>query len=76
MARVTVEDCLETVENRFELVHTSAQRTKQLYRGAKPLVACDNREIVTSLREIADRLVWAEEIVKDKVEVTTETEKV
>ncbi len=54
MARVTVEDCLENVDNRFALVHVSAQRTKQLYRGSQPLVACKNREVVTSLREIAD----------------------
>jgi DNA-directed RNA polymerase omega subunit len=44
MARVTVEDCLNHVENRFELVHLAAQRTKQLHRGSKPLIACKNRE--------------------------------
>ena len=54
MARVTVEDCLENVDNRFALVHVAAQRTKQLYRGSQPLIACKNREVVTSLREIAD----------------------
>ncbi|MFH1831016.1 MAG: DNA-directed RNA polymerase subunit omega [Pseudomonadota bacterium] len=54
MARVTVEDCLEFVENRFSLVHLATQRTKQLFRGSKPLVKCKNREAVTSLREIAD----------------------
>ena len=57
MARVTVEDCLENVENRFALVHLAAQRTKQLFRGSKPLLMCKNRETVTSLREIADGLV-------------------
>lgn len=54
MARVTVEDCLEQVENRFELVHVASLRTKMIYRGSQPLVGCDNREVVTSLREIAD----------------------
>ncbi len=54
MARVTVEDCLEFVENRFSLVHLASQRTKQLFRGSKPLVNCKNREAVTSLREIAE----------------------
>ena len=54
MARVTVEDCLEFVDNRFSLVHLAAQRTKQLYKGSKPIVPCKNREAVTSLREIAD----------------------
>ena len=54
MARVTVEDCLENVDNRFILVHMAINRTKQLYKGVKPLiVAEDNREIVKSLREVA-----------------------
>ncbi|MBN1282473.1 MAG: DNA-directed RNA polymerase subunit omega [Proteobacteria bacterium] len=57
MARVTVEDCLSHVENRFELVHLAANRTKQIYRGSKPLVRCKNRESVSSLREIAEGLV-------------------
>ena len=54
MARVTVEDCLENVDNRFALVHITTQRTKQLYRGSQRLVECKNRNIVTALREIAD----------------------
>lgn len=54
MARVTVEDCLKFVENRFSLVHLAATRTKQLYKGSRPLVDCKNRESVISLREIAD----------------------
>ena len=54
MARVTVEDCLERVENRFALVVLAAKRTKELKRGA-PLTVRDrdNREVVMSLREIA-----------------------
>lgn len=55
MARVTVEDCLEKVDNRFLLVMLSSKRVKQLFKGAKPLI--DNRNInknvVVSLREIA-----------------------
>ncbi|HPW45578.1 MAG TPA: DNA-directed RNA polymerase subunit omega [bacterium] len=54
MARVTVEDCLENVENRFALVHAAALRTKQLYKGSRPIVSCKNKEAVTSLREIAE----------------------
>jgi DNA-directed RNA polymerase subunit omega len=57
MARVTVEDCIEKVPNRFELVHVAARRTKQLKRGGKALVQCEKKEVVTSLREIADGLV-------------------
>ena len=53
MARITVEDCLNEVTNRFKLVMLGSQRTKQLLKGAKPLVDADNREIVVALREIA-----------------------
>ena len=53
MARITVEDCLNEVSNRFKLVMLGSQRTKQLLKGAKPLVDADNREIVVALREIA-----------------------
>jgi DNA-directed RNA polymerase subunit omega len=53
MARVTVEDCLENISSRFELVILASKRAKQLLKGAKPLLKTDNREIVTALREIA-----------------------
>lgn len=53
MARVTIEDCLEKVENRYELVHLTAKRVKQLREGADSLVRSKNKEIVTALREIA-----------------------
>lgn len=53
MARVTVEDCLEQVPSRFELVLLGARRAKQLLKGARPLVESHNKEVVTSLREIA-----------------------
>jgi DNA-directed RNA polymerase subunit omega len=53
MARITVEDCLEQVPNRFELVLVAARRAKQLLKGARPLVDSDNKEIVAALREVA-----------------------
>ncbi len=53
MARVTVEDCLEKIPNRFQLAIAAVRRGKMLLRGARPLVETDNKEIVTSLREIA-----------------------
>ena len=54
MARITVEDCIEHVPNRFHLVQMAAIRTKQLKKGAQPLVKTDeNKEVVTALREIA-----------------------
>ena len=57
MARITVEDCLEKIPNRFELVMLASKRARQLFKGAKPLLETDNREIVTALREIADNKV-------------------
>ena len=54
MARITIEDCTKRIPNRFNLVQMAAIRTKQLKRGAKPLVdAEDNKEVVVALREIA-----------------------
>ncbi len=53
MARITIEDCLERVENRYELVHLTVKRVKQLREGADPLVRSRNKDIVTALREIA-----------------------
>lgn len=58
MARITVEDCIDKVENRFELVHLCAKRAKLLAKGEKPLVNSTNREIVTALREIAENYVY------------------
>lgn len=53
MARITIEDCLEQVENRYELVHLTVKRVKQLREGADSLVKSKNKDIVTALREIA-----------------------
>lgn len=53
MARVTIEDCLEKVENRYELVHLTAKRVKQLRDGDESQVHSKNKEVVTALREIA-----------------------
>jgi DNA-directed RNA polymerase subunit omega len=53
MARITVEDCLKRVDNRFSLVHLAARRVRQLKKGAPPLVKTKNREVVIALREIA-----------------------
>jgi DNA-directed RNA polymerase subunit omega len=54
LARITVEDCVQKIPNRFELVRVAALRTKQLHRGARPVLSSPNREVVTSLREIAE----------------------
>jgi DNA-directed RNA polymerase subunit omega len=53
MARVTVEDCLESIDNRFALVLLAARRTRQISAGDAPVVESDNKPPVTALREIA-----------------------
>ena len=53
MARVTVEDCLKRVSNRFTLVHLATKRLKQLREGSQPLVTSKNKDVVLALREIA-----------------------
>jgi len=67
LARVTVEDCLENVHNRFALVILAAERARQIANGAKPLVRCDNKPAVTSLREIAKNRVKFNESVETTV---------
>lgn len=58
MARITVEDCLARIPNRFELVVVAARRAKELLQGSPPLVKSENKEVVTALREIAAGKVW------------------
>ncbi len=53
MARITVEDCLRQINNRFILIHMAAKRVRQLRKGAEPFVVTKNKDIVTALREIA-----------------------
>ncbi len=63
MARLTVEDCLEYVENRYELVTLATKRARQIAMGAEPLVP-ENKDkpTVIALREIADNLVTNDNI--------------
>ncbi len=65
MARITVEDCLENVDNRFELVMVSSKRSRQIQTGGKdPLVSVDNdKPTVLALREIAEGLIDASILV-------------
>lgn len=68
MARVTVEDCLDNVDNRFELVLVSSKRARQISKGAEPLVEWENdKPTVVALREIAEGLIDA--AILDEVEV-------
>lgn len=57
MARVSIEDCLESIDNRFALVKVAADRSRQIMNGSDPLISVKNREAVTALREIAEGLV-------------------
>ncbi len=54
MARVTIEDCVRHVDNRFLLVQTAVRRTRQIMEGSRPMVPAKNREPVIALREIAE----------------------
>ncbi|TVQ99438.1 MAG: DNA-directed RNA polymerase subunit omega [Desulfovibrionales bacterium] len=63
MARITVEDCLQQVDNRFMVVQMAIKRVQQYRKGYKPLVESDNKDIVTALREIAaGKVLPAEDI--------------
>ena len=57
MARISIEDCLKQVENRFALVHLASERARQLGKGSRPLMESKNKYIVTALREIAGEKV-------------------
>lgn len=61
MARVTVEDCLDKVENRFQLVLLASKRARQLAMGAEPLLEWENdKPTVMALREIAEDKIGIE----------------
>lgn len=64
MARVTIEDCLTTLDNRFALVTLASKRSRQILDGANPLVDCrENKSNVSALREIAaGRVVFDREV--------------
>ena len=75
MARITVEDCLERVENRFDLVVVAARRARQISQGADPLVPPENdKPTVLALREIAENLITSESM--DEMEAQAEIEKI
>ncbi len=58
MARVTIEDCLDNVDNRFELVLLASKRARQLAAGKTPLVDWENdKPTVVALREISEGLI-------------------
>lgn len=63
MARLTIEDCLNYVDNRFELVLLASKRARQLASGAEPLVPIENdKPTVIALREIAEGKITPQNI--------------
>ncbi len=63
MARITVEDCLQNIGNRFELVLTATKRARQIGNGSEPMVPEENdKPTVLALREIADGLIDTERV--------------
>ena len=80
MARITVEDCLDHVDNRFDLVLLGSRRARQLAGGVEPLLPWQNdKPTVMALREIADGLLSAETLAaaeQEEEETTKSTEQV
>jgi DNA-directed RNA polymerase subunit omega len=70
VARITIEDCLEKIPSRFQLVHMAAKRVRQIREGSEYLVSSPkNEDIVVALREIA-----ADRVRIKTVEIEVETE--
>jgi DNA-directed RNA polymerase subunit omega len=65
MARITVEDCLQKINNRFLIVQMAIKRVRQYREGYTPLVECKNKEVVTALREIAAGEVLPSESIEE-----------
>ncbi len=83
MARVTVQDCVKIIENRFELILLASERARNLSKGAEPLLERDrDKNPVVALREIAEKVLNLEDTEADLIkglqkyheEVLTETE--
>lgn len=74
MARITVEDCLEHVDNRFDLVLLATKRARQIANRVEPLVQTQNdKPTVIALREIAAGLIGPETLAKGEEEVDETT---
>jgi DNA-directed RNA polymerase subunit omega len=69
MARITVEDCLEHVDNRFDLVLLATRRARQLVQGMEPLLPAENdKPTVLALREIAEGIISRESLDRHEAE--------
>ena len=78
MARITVEDCLGKINNRFRLIHVAAKRVRQLRKGTEPTIVSKNKDVVIALREIAAgnvvnaEIVDQKNLIEDKIDIPTE----
>jgi len=78
MARITVEDCLGKINNRFRLIHVAAKRVRQLRKGTEPTIVSKNKDIVIALREVAAgnvvnaEMVDQKNLIEDKVDIPAE----
>lgn len=75
MARITVEDCLAQVSNRFLITQMGIKRVKQYREGYEPLVESKNKEIVNSLREVAAGKVLPDETVYEARDLQEDADK-
>ena len=66
MARISIEDCLEKVANRFALVQLASERARQLTKGSRRFIQSKNKNIVTALREVAASKVGFEKSFEEK----------
>ena len=70
MARITVEDCLDNVDNRFDLVLTATKRARQIANGAEPMIEEENdKPTVIALREIAEGHVDSQSVDMIQAEI-------
>lgn len=69
MARITVEDCLQKVNNRFALIHAAAKRVRQIRKGSEPTIHSKNKDIVVALREIAAGNVFVPKGSEERLEL-------
>lgn len=74
MARITVEDCIQKINNRFELILTASQRSRNISRGDKPIIPRDNdKNTVLALREIAEEKITKNEIEEQIIKMMQKT---
>jgi DNA-directed RNA polymerase subunit omega len=64
MARITIEDCIKQIPNRFQLTLCATYRARQLLQGHTPKVDADDKATVIAMREIAAGKVWIEMLKK------------